>query len=105
MLHDRADPHLNAFVDDRLQQPAALLEGDVMQRLVVELDQVDGHERAAPLLLERVGQLLRQPLLGNRLGPGSRQAAISDERLRELAAPLTKSGYGDYLLDLLAYEA
>jgi glucose-1-phosphate thymidylyltransferase len=26
---------------------------------------------------------------------------ISDDRLRELAAPLTKSGYGDYLLRLL----
>jgi glucose-1-phosphate thymidylyltransferase len=30
-----------------------------------------------------------------------RMGFISDERLRELAAPLTKSGYGDYLLRLL----
>ncbi|MEU3077634.1 glucose-1-phosphate thymidylyltransferase RfbA [Streptomyces laurentii] len=34
-----------------------------------------------------------------------RAGFIDDTRLRELAGPLTKSGYGDYLLDLLAYEA
>ncbi|MEU7021816.1 glucose-1-phosphate thymidylyltransferase RfbA [Streptomyces sp. NPDC046203] len=33
-----------------------------------------------------------------------RAGFIDDARLRELAGPLTKSGYGDYLLDLLAYE-
>ncbi|MFE6098697.1 glucose-1-phosphate thymidylyltransferase RfbA [Streptomyces laurentii] len=33
-----------------------------------------------------------------------RAGFIDDTRLRELAGPLTKSGYGDYLLDLLAYE-
>ncbi|MEV7276179.1 glucose-1-phosphate thymidylyltransferase RfbA [Streptomyces sp. NPDC093111] len=30
---------------------------------------------------------------------------IDDEQLRALAQPLTKSGYGDYLIDLLAYKA
>ncbi|MGI5140112.1 MULTISPECIES: glucose-1-phosphate thymidylyltransferase RfbA [unclassified Streptomyces] len=30
---------------------------------------------------------------------------IDDARLRALAEPLTKSGYGDYLLNLLAHEA
>ncbi|MFJ9810860.1 glucose-1-phosphate thymidylyltransferase RfbA [Streptomyces sp. NPDC101158] len=34
-----------------------------------------------------------------------RAGFIDDERLRALAEPLTKSGYGNYLLDLLAYEA
>ncbi|GAA2801082.1 glucose-1-phosphate thymidylyltransferase RfbA [Streptomyces showdoensis] len=34
-----------------------------------------------------------------------RAGFIDDEQLRALAQPLTKSGYGDYLLDLLAYEA
>ncbi|MCX4433815.1 MULTISPECIES: glucose-1-phosphate thymidylyltransferase RfbA [Streptomyces] len=34
-----------------------------------------------------------------------RAGFIDDARLRALAEPLTKSGYGDYLLDLLAYEA
>ncbi|MFC8508291.1 glucose-1-phosphate thymidylyltransferase RfbA [Streptomyces sp. NPDC057411] len=34
-----------------------------------------------------------------------RAGFIDDERLRALAQPLTKSGYGDYLLNLLAYEA
>ncbi|MER5714782.1 glucose-1-phosphate thymidylyltransferase RfbA [Streptomyces sp. NPDC002132] len=34
-----------------------------------------------------------------------RAGFIGDERLRALAEPLTKSGYGDYLLDLLAHEA
>ncbi|MEU8541654.1 glucose-1-phosphate thymidylyltransferase RfbA [Streptomyces sp. NPDC048717] len=34
-----------------------------------------------------------------------RAGFIDDARLRELAGPLTKSGYGDYLLDLLAYES
>ncbi|MEU8622311.1 glucose-1-phosphate thymidylyltransferase RfbA [Streptomyces sp. NPDC048623] len=33
-----------------------------------------------------------------------RAGFIDDARLRALAEPLTKSGYGDYLLDLLAYE-
>jgi glucose-1-phosphate thymidylyltransferase len=31
-----------------------------------------------------------------------RAGLVDDDRLRELAAPLTKSGYGDYLLGLLA---
>ena len=31
-----------------------------------------------------------------------REGLIDDERLRELAEPLTKSGYGDYLFGLLA---
>ncbi|MEV7230619.1 MULTISPECIES: glucose-1-phosphate thymidylyltransferase RfbA [Polymorphospora] len=31
-----------------------------------------------------------------------RAGLIDDDRLRELAEPLTKSGYGDYLLELLA---
>ncbi|MFJ7065666.1 glucose-1-phosphate thymidylyltransferase RfbA [Streptomyces sp. NPDC101115] len=34
-----------------------------------------------------------------------RAGFIDDAHLRTLAEPLTKSGYGDYLLDLLAYEA
>ncbi|MDX3311047.1 glucose-1-phosphate thymidylyltransferase RfbA [Streptomyces sp. NPDC054884] len=34
-----------------------------------------------------------------------RAGFIDDAQLRTLAEPLTKSGYGDYLLDLLAYEA
>ncbi|MFJ9826136.1 glucose-1-phosphate thymidylyltransferase RfbA [Streptomyces sp. NPDC101160] len=34
-----------------------------------------------------------------------RAGFIDDAHLRRLAEPLTKSGYGDYLLDLLAYEA
>ncbi|MET9953889.1 glucose-1-phosphate thymidylyltransferase RfbA [Streptomyces sp. NPDC006339] len=34
-----------------------------------------------------------------------RAGFIDDARLRALAEPLTKSGYGDYLLNLLAYEA
>ncbi|MER5372194.1 MULTISPECIES: glucose-1-phosphate thymidylyltransferase RfbA [unclassified Streptomyces] len=34
-----------------------------------------------------------------------RAGFIGDDRLRALAEPLTKSGYGDYLLDLLAHEA
>ncbi|MFI8289955.1 glucose-1-phosphate thymidylyltransferase [Streptomyces sp. ms191] len=34
-----------------------------------------------------------------------RAGFIDDEQLRALAEPLTKSGYGDYLLNLLAYEA
>nr|CAP11385.1 NDP-D-glucose synthase [Streptomyces olivaceus] len=34
-----------------------------------------------------------------------RAGFIDDEHLRALAQPLTKSGYGDYLLNLLAYEA
>ncbi|MEU3844916.1 glucose-1-phosphate thymidylyltransferase RfbA [Streptomyces sp. NPDC028635] len=34
-----------------------------------------------------------------------RAGFIDDARLRELAEPLTKSGYGDYLLDLLAHES
>ncbi|MFF3844429.1 glucose-1-phosphate thymidylyltransferase RfbA [Streptomyces sp. NPDC002328] len=34
-----------------------------------------------------------------------RAGFIDDDRLRTLAEPLTKSGYGDYLLDLLAHEA
>ncbi|MEU6980462.1 MULTISPECIES: glucose-1-phosphate thymidylyltransferase RfbA [unclassified Streptomyces] len=34
-----------------------------------------------------------------------RAGFIDDEQLRALAQPLTKSGYGDYLIDLLAYEA
>lgn len=34
-----------------------------------------------------------------------RAGFIDDAQLRALAEPLTKSGYGDYLLDLLAYEA
>ncbi|WP_329368435.1 glucose-1-phosphate thymidylyltransferase RfbA [Streptomyces sp. NBC_01483] len=34
-----------------------------------------------------------------------RAGFIDDARLRALAEPLTKSGYGDYLHDLLAYEA
>ncbi|MFI8822537.1 glucose-1-phosphate thymidylyltransferase RfbA [Streptomyces sp. NPDC053431] len=34
-----------------------------------------------------------------------RAGFIDAERLRALAEPLTKSGYGNYLLDLLAYEA
>ncbi|MDI1461440.1 glucose-1-phosphate thymidylyltransferase RfbA [Catellatospora sp. KI3] len=32
-----------------------------------------------------------------------RAGFIDDDRLRELAVPLFKSGYGDYLLDILAY--
>jgi glucose-1-phosphate thymidylyltransferase len=31
-----------------------------------------------------------------------RAGLLDDDRLRALAAPLTKSGYGDYLLGLLA---
>ncbi|MFF6777531.1 glucose-1-phosphate thymidylyltransferase RfbA [Streptomyces sp. NPDC012637] len=34
-----------------------------------------------------------------------RAGFIDDAHLRTLAEPLTKSGYGDYLLDLLAHEA
>lgn len=34
-----------------------------------------------------------------------RAGCIDDARLRALAEPLTKSGYGDYLLDLLTHEA
>ncbi|MER8043022.1 glucose-1-phosphate thymidylyltransferase RfbA [Streptomyces sp. NPDC094032] len=34
-----------------------------------------------------------------------RAGFIDDDQLRALAEPLTKSGYGDYLIDLLAYEA
>ncbi|MET9619168.1 MULTISPECIES: glucose-1-phosphate thymidylyltransferase RfbA [unclassified Streptomyces] len=34
-----------------------------------------------------------------------RAGFIDDAQLRALAEPLTKSGYGDYLLNLLAYEA
>lgn len=34
-----------------------------------------------------------------------RAGFIDDEQLRALAQPLTKSGYGDYLLNLLAYES
>jgi glucose-1-phosphate thymidylyltransferase len=34
-----------------------------------------------------------------------RAGFIDDARLRALAEPLTKSGYGDYLLNLLAHEA
>ncbi|MER7515795.1 glucose-1-phosphate thymidylyltransferase RfbA [Streptomyces sp. NPDC126499] len=34
-----------------------------------------------------------------------RAGFIDDAHLRALAEPLTKSGYGDYLLNLLAYEA
>ncbi|MFJ8943424.1 glucose-1-phosphate thymidylyltransferase RfbA [Streptomyces sp. NPDC102395] len=34
-----------------------------------------------------------------------RAGFIGDDRLRALAEPLTKSGYGDYLLDLLAHGA
>ncbi|MGW4161086.1 glucose-1-phosphate thymidylyltransferase RfbA [Streptomyces sp. NPDC004788] len=34
-----------------------------------------------------------------------RAGFIDDVHLRRLAEPLTKSGYGDYLLNLLAYEA
>ncbi|MFF0432168.1 glucose-1-phosphate thymidylyltransferase RfbA [Streptomyces sp. NPDC004327] len=34
-----------------------------------------------------------------------RAGFIDDDQLRRLAEPLTKSGYGDYLLNLLAYEA
>lgn len=33
-----------------------------------------------------------------------RAGFITDAQLRALAEPLTKSGYGDYLLDLLAYD-
>jgi glucose-1-phosphate thymidylyltransferase len=33
-----------------------------------------------------------------------RAGFIDDARLRALAEPLTKSGYGDYLIDLLAFE-
>ena len=33
-----------------------------------------------------------------------RAGFIDDDRLRELAEPLTKSGYGDYLLGLLDWE-
>jgi glucose-1-phosphate thymidylyltransferase len=33
-----------------------------------------------------------------------RAGFIDDDQLRELAAPLTKSGYGDYLLRLLEWE-
>jgi glucose-1-phosphate thymidylyltransferase len=33
-----------------------------------------------------------------------RAGLIDDAQLRTLAEPLTKSGYGDYLLDLLARE-
>ena len=31
-----------------------------------------------------------------------RQGFLTDDELRTLAEPLVKSGYGDYLLDLLA---
>jgi glucose-1-phosphate thymidylyltransferase len=31
-----------------------------------------------------------------------RQKYITDDELRQLAAPLKKSGYGDYLISLLA---
>ena len=41
---------------------------DVVQRLPVELDQVDRHERPPRLVLDRIGQLLGEPLLGDRLG-------------------------------------
>ncbi|MEW2246025.1 MULTISPECIES: glucose-1-phosphate thymidylyltransferase RfbA [unclassified Streptomyces] len=34
-----------------------------------------------------------------------RAGFIDDDRLRELAEPLTKSGYGNYLLDLLDHES
>ncbi|MFF7181460.1 glucose-1-phosphate thymidylyltransferase RfbA [Streptomyces sp. NPDC008121] len=34
-----------------------------------------------------------------------RAGFIDDDQLRALAEPLTKSGYGDYLLNLLTYEA
>ncbi len=34
-----------------------------------------------------------------------RAGFIDDTRLRELAGPLTRSGYGDYLLRLLEWEA
>lgn len=34
-----------------------------------------------------------------------RAGFIDDNQLRSLAEPLLKSGYGDYLLDLLTYEA
>ena len=30
---------------------------------------------------------------------------IGDDRLREIAEPLVKSGYGQYLLDLLSKDA
>ena len=33
-----------------------------------------------------------------------RQGWISDNQLEELAKPLAKSGYGEYLLDLLKYQ-
>ena len=82
LLDDRAEAHPDPLVDHRLQQPAALLERDVVERLALELDEVDGHERAPALGLERVGDVLGQPLGGERLGPGARRAAVADERLR-----------------------
>jgi glucose-1-phosphate thymidylyltransferase len=33
-----------------------------------------------------------------------RQEWISDQALKELASPLLKSGYGEYLLDLIKYQ-
>ena len=81
-LHERAEAQLDALVDDRLEEAPSFGEGDVVELLVVELDEVDGHERAATLRLEGVRELVGEALLGDRLGPGAGEAAVTDEGLR-----------------------
>jgi hypothetical protein len=53
------------FGDDRLEQPLALQERDVEERLVVDLEDVDGHERG----LRRVPRRDCTLLVSQRDGP------------------------------------
>src|ERR671918_7756 len=64
-----------------LQEAAPLLERDIVELLPVDLDEVDGHERATPLGLERVGNLVREPFALERIGPVARGTPVPDEWL------------------------
>ena len=59
-------------------------------------------------MLEQAAQVLAVAALAQRLGAleevAWRMGFIDDTRLRELAEPLVKSGYGTYLLGLLDHR-